>query len=533
MKRIKNLAMFLWLLVFLGGCTKSNYFVQNNLDYDWIKDDKGCKVYNPYPTVDETITWNGSCQDGYATGKGTVKWWLQGRETRSYSGDMIKGKKNGKGIDIADSTKYDGEFKDGKSEGYGKFIDAWGAIYEGEFKNNSFVKSNDERKVTIISQNDIAKDSLTGLEWQDEPYPEAERQRVFNTQTNFGKVGNWQYAKAYCENLTLGGKSDWRLPNIYELVTLEDYTKSRGIVDGIKNLDSHKIADSDYWSSTPTSIPGNSWSLWFDRDSISLSNNEFHRYIRCVRGERLNFNNLLILKESNKLKIHPRILNEIAENASKEQILEDELAYKDALSKNSIDAYKEYIQNYSLGLYVSKAQSKISELIEESAYNLASSKNTIIAYKEYINKYPNGKYVESAKNNMYDLTPEGIAKRKREEAKSREASERAERDRQLNNKEIRLDCSKVSSNFALWNYCERNSCDGLSSNYGLWNLCKNDDFSALSGDFAVWNYLKNGDSSGFSDYNVWNSAKENSSSFSNRKRFIIYYLKGYLLENRN
>ncbi len=35
---------------------------------------------------------------------------------------------------------------------------------------------------------------------------------------------NWQGALAYAENLTLGGFSDWRLPNIKELQTLTEYT---------------------------------------------------------------------------------------------------------------------------------------------------------------------------------------------------------------------------------------------------------------------------------------------------------------------
>lgn len=54
---------------------------------------------------------------------------------------------------------------------------------------------------------------------KDEPYTKAEIKAHFGNQ-NIGKMGNREYANKYCENLTLGGYDDWRLPNIYELVTL-------------------------------------------------------------------------------------------------------------------------------------------------------------------------------------------------------------------------------------------------------------------------------------------------------------------------
>ena len=56
----------------------------------------------------------------------------------------------------------------------------------------------------MISKNGIAKDSATGLEWQDEPYTQAEK-TAYDKSTNSGK------AFGICKNhivkiLTLGGK---------------------------------------------------------------------------------------------------------------------------------------------------------------------------------------------------------------------------------------------------------------------------------------------------------------------------------------
>jgi hypothetical protein len=57
---------------------------------------------------------------------------------------------------------------------------------------------------------EIVYDSKTKLSWQSKPN---------------SKQFNWNSAKSYCSNLTYGGKSDWRLPNIDELKSLVDYNK--------------------------------------------------------------------------------------------------------------------------------------------------------------------------------------------------------------------------------------------------------------------------------------------------------------------
>jgi hypothetical protein len=161
----------------------------------------------------------------------------------------------------------------------------------------------------VISQNGIAKDSATGLMWQDEPITEAEKTAI-EKYTNNGKVGNWNYAKAYCENLTLGGYSDWRLPNIYELTTLLDNTKSSDpqVLDGIEN-----IASDSYWSSTTgASGSSNVWLVLFSYgyDSWNDKTNSF--YVRCVRAGQLNFDNLVILKNQGKVKVSQENIDKIS-----------------------------------------------------------------------------------------------------------------------------------------------------------------------------------------------------------------------------
>lgn len=117
------------------------------------------------------------------------------------------------------------------------------------------------------------------------------------------------------------------------------------------------------------------------------------------------------------------------------------------------------------------------------------------------------------------------AKREAEEA-ARQAELAQERYDASGNKGGSLNCNYVSSNYALWNYCNSGSCSGFSSNYALYSLCQNNNTNGVSSNYNVWNYLENGRNS-FSG-RVYSAAEQNRGSFSDRKRFVIYYLNGYI-----
>ena len=111
----------------------------------------------------------------------------------------------------------------------------------------------------------IVTDSVTGLQWQDDTTPSK----------------SWQGAIDYCEALTLGGKSDWRLPNINELTSLVDDT----VYDpSISNVFQHTISNL-YWSST-TNAGGTStaWIVYFGNGSQDSSTKTNSSYVRCVRA---------------------------------------------------------------------------------------------------------------------------------------------------------------------------------------------------------------------------------------------------------
>ena len=110
-------------------------------------------------------------------------------------------------------------------------------------------------------------DIATGLMWQKATAP--------GTYT-------WAQAISYCENLTLGGHSDWRLPTIEELDSIVDY----GRVDPA--IDTDYFPDtgaSFYWSSTTYAYNTDyAWSMNFIGDG-NYNYKHFYNYVRAVRGE--------------------------------------------------------------------------------------------------------------------------------------------------------------------------------------------------------------------------------------------------------
>lgn len=97
---------------------------------------------------------------------------------------------------------------------------------------------------------------------------------------NSGDV-TWQEAASYCQNLTLGGYSGWRLPTIDELQGIYDQTQNAGwahIKGGIQ-------LSAWTWSNSAGTVSGEAWFFNFRdgvRFSFSLDNRNNHRAL-CVR----------------------------------------------------------------------------------------------------------------------------------------------------------------------------------------------------------------------------------------------------------
>lgn len=138
------------LAVSLAGCqTKGQY--QANLNpsaststpvaaspQPWIVDpNSDCKVWNASPVANETISWSGGCTDGYASGRGTLNWYKNGKPNGQYEGTMRGGKHNGQGsYNWPNGDTYTGAWTDGVRTGKGTYVWKNGNRYTGDFVKN-------------------------------------------------------------------------------------------------------------------------------------------------------------------------------------------------------------------------------------------------------------------------------------------------------------------------------------------------------------------------------------------------------------
>ena len=131
--------LYFLLIVFL---VYSNSQAQSKKDSVWIQTSDGCKVYNPHPVKNETITWTGKCVDGYARGEGTLTWFKSGNKNQEYTGHMERGNPHGYGkYDYTDGRTREGHYVRGDLTGIGRMIEKDKRnillyYYEGEFKDD-------------------------------------------------------------------------------------------------------------------------------------------------------------------------------------------------------------------------------------------------------------------------------------------------------------------------------------------------------------------------------------------------------------
>jgi hypothetical protein len=115
--------------------------------------------------------------------------------------------------------------------------------------------------------NGTVTDLNTGLLWQrDEVTPAV----------------TWEAALSYCEDLSLGNRDDWRLPNVKELRSIVDDTRFRPSVD---TTYLPGVRTGPYWSSTTLfGHPGSAWYVDFSSGLASYNDKAGQLFVRCVCG---------------------------------------------------------------------------------------------------------------------------------------------------------------------------------------------------------------------------------------------------------
>jgi len=196
-------------------------------------------------------------------------------------------------------------------------------------------------------------DYFSGMQWQDNKDAKTIKK-------------NWQAAKDYCGNLTLDGKSDWRLPHVEELKYFY-YSKIWSNLDYISFR--YYMSSSE---SASDSFKVGVVNLRYGYISWDNKSNKFN--IRCVRGQQ--YDNL---------------------NSLKREILNNKYAYLYNRAKdiNTIVSYEEFIKIYPKAPQAKEAFNNI--------YRLTKEKNNIIDYEWFISKYPKAPQVKDAIVNIYNL----------------------------------------------------------------------------------------------------------------------------------
>ena len=138
--------------------------------------------------------------------------------------------------------------------------------WTGHYHNIDWIKIYTQT-FTTDNGNGTVTDNVTGLVWQ---------------RTDDGASRVWPDAINYCETLSLGGKTDWRLPNVKELKSIVDYTKYSPAIDTAAFPDTQL---SFYWSSASNTINSSyAWSVDFSDGNVGNGSKSYDYYVRCVRG---------------------------------------------------------------------------------------------------------------------------------------------------------------------------------------------------------------------------------------------------------
>ncbi|NMC70187.1 MAG: DUF1566 domain-containing protein [Myxococcales bacterium] len=122
----------------------------------------------------------------------------------------------------------------------------------------------------VVDPGEVVEDSLTGLVWQ----------RAFAAGVPWAEAGD------ACASLGaggLGGRTDWRLPTIYELATLIDLGRAGPAIDTAAFPGTPTMPG--WWSATPDAVRSElAWGVGFQAGELNEGPVGMPAFVRCVAG---------------------------------------------------------------------------------------------------------------------------------------------------------------------------------------------------------------------------------------------------------
>jgi len=172
----------------------------------------------------------------------------------------------------------------------------------------------------------------------------------------------WEDAILYSEGLTLGGNSDWRLPNVKEIRSLSDENK---VQPSVNNTMFSGVTITKYWSST--SLPNQSTKAWYLDNNFGITTYDVKtatHSVWAVRGGTTSASSNTAQIQKPEIHYYPNPFNENIVIESKIPIAKIQIhdiigriigTYQTEMSSKGIDEVilnQEDIKNLPTGQYV-------------------------------------------------------------------------------------------------------------------------------------------------------------------------------------
>ncbi|WP_345985677.1 DUF1566 domain-containing protein [Sulfurimonas sp. HSL-1656] len=169
-------------------------------------------------------------------------------------------------------------------------------VIDSSLKDDGYYQKGDDHNYSRDNANEIVTDHSSGLMWQDDanvtsvskPWLTSSNALLCSDSGDATSSScldtSGDTAATYCENLTLGGFTDWRLPTLKELEGLSDfgiYNPALGpVFQHVVSTESFSI----YWSSTSyVYFPNFALGINFYHGGSTNNYKDADGFIRCVR----------------------------------------------------------------------------------------------------------------------------------------------------------------------------------------------------------------------------------------------------------